>query len=289
MLFNETFSEQIEALKSKLDGEKLLSDKDEIVKELALRIKKAVEKVDGKIAIAFSGGVDSTLLALVCSQLNKDFILYSVGLQGSTDLDQAMSVAVKYGWKLKMKIISIQEAERIIENVVAILPNVDVVSVGVGAVTYAVAEMAKEDKREIVMTGLGSEELYAGYERHAKSSDVHEECWKGLKGMYERDLLRDLPIVESFGLEASAPLLDDDVIEYSMLIDPKLKINDEVKKIIIRDVAVYLGLDEEFAFRKKKAAQYGSSFDKALAKLTKREGFDYKKDYLEGLSGSFIN
>ena len=44
-----------------------------------------------------------------------------------------------------------------------------------------------------------------------------------------------------------------------------------------------LGLKKEFAFRKKKAAQYGSNFDKAILKLAKKNGFKYKKEYLDYL------
>jgi len=47
----------------------------------------------------------------------------------------------------------------------------------------------------------------------------------------------------------------------------------------LREVAEeWLG---KFAWRKKKAAQYGSCFDKALIKLTKREGLKLKKEWIE--------
>ena len=59
------------------------------------------------------------------------------------------------------------------------------------------------------------------------------------------------------------------------------KINEVEKKIILREIAEeFLG---EFAWRKKKAAQYGSCFDKAIGKLAKQHGFEFKKDYLESL------
>ena len=40
---------------------------------------------------------------------------------------------------------------------------------------------------------------------------------------------------------------------------------------------------EEFAWRKKIAAQYGSGFDKAMEKLAKRNKFKTKKEYLLSL------
>jgi asparagine synthase (glutamine-hydrolysing) len=47
-------------------------------------------------------------------------------------------------------------------------------------------------------------------------------------------------------------------------------------------VAEGIGLGE-MAWRKKKAAQYGSCFDKAISKLTKKNKFQFKKNYLESL------
>ena len=44
-----------------------------------------------------------------------------------------------------------------------------------------------------------------------------------------------------------------------------------------------LGVPNEFSNRKKKGAQYGSGFDKAILKLAKRNGFKLKKRYIERL------
>ena len=46
-------------------------------------------------------------------------------------------------------------------------------------------------------------------------------------------------------------------------------------------VAEDMGLPKEFAYRKKRAAQYGSNFDRAIARLAKRNGFKYKFDFIK--------
>jgi asparagine synthase (glutamine-hydrolysing) len=61
------------------------------------------------------------------------------------------------------------------------------------------------------------------------------------------------------------------------------KMDKNNNKIILREIAEELGLKKEFAWRKKKAAQYGSNFIKGMDKLAKRNGFNYKKDYLGSL------
>ncbi len=155
-----------------------------------------------------------------------------------------------------------------------------VVKVGVASVVVAVSKIA-DDK--IFFSGLGSEEIFAGYHRHEKSDDIHEECWKGLKNMWARDLVRDCAIGVSLGMDLRTPFLDRDVIVNAMRINSSRKINKDHKKVILREIAEELGLPKEFAWRKKMGAQYGSRFDRALERLGKKENIDddkCKKEYL---------
>ena len=77
--------------------------------------------------------------------------------------------------------------------------------------------------------------------------------------------------------------MDENVIKLAMQIDAKHKISNEQKKIVLREIAEEMGLDKEFAWRKKLGAQYGSKFDRAIEKLTKTNNFKTKGDYLMSL------
>src|SRR3989338_2010006 len=131
------------------------------------------------------------------------------------------------------------------------------------------------------MGGLGSEEIFAGYERHDRAKDINKECWQGLKQMWGRDLVRDFALAKSLGITVKTPFLDKELIKYAMMLPGSWKIVKDEKKVILREIAEEF-LDR-FAWRKKKAAQYGSCFDKAIGKLAKKNGFQFKKDYLESL------
>ncbi len=269
----------------------LISDERNAVEFLKPIIIEAIKKnCTGKFALSFSGGVDSTLIAFVAKKLGFNFRCYAVGLENSQDVFFARKIAQELGLDLRAEVLSIDELENIIESVVNIIREPDVTKVSVGSVGYAIFEMAKEDSVERILTGLGSEEIFAGYDRHLKSlgennskdnwKALHEECWNGLKGMWQRDLSRDFAIAKTFGIEIGAPFLDKDVIISSMNIHPKLKLDSEHKKIILRKTAESLGLPKEFAWRGKKAAQYGSKFILGLDKLSRRNGFKMKKGYL---------
>ena len=277
MMLNSTFSEEVIKLKSN----NIISNKEEIVKKLSILLTNAVK--GEKVAIGFSGGIDSTLIAFICEKKNIPFTLYSVGLKNSPDLEYAKKVAKFYNWKLIAKELTEEEVESIFKKL-NILPRIDVVNIGVGAVTYAVCEQVKE---KTILTGLGSEEIFAGYERH--KGEINKNCWLGLEEIYERDIVRDSTIANHFKLKVHCPFLNKELIEYSMQIDEKLKMNEEYKKLILRYTAEHLGLNKEFCWRKKKAAQYGSYFDKALTKLAKRNK-QTKREYVsKGLRVSAPN
>ena len=265
------------------------SEGKESVKILSDALLKSIEKdAVEPFGVLFSGGVDSTFIAFMAKKMGKKFTCYSVGLEGSQDLEWAQKISKALKLDLKLKILSLDEFEKIVKKVTNLLNEPDVTKVGVGSVFYAAASLARKDKATRLFSGLGSEEIFAGYDRHWKAFEgkwekVHAECWNGLKNMWERDLVRDLTISKELGITPLVPFLDKDVIKAAMRIHPKLKINETQKKIVLRDIAVSLGLPAEFAQRKKKAAQYGSSFVKGLDKLAKRNGFEYKKDYLKSL------
>ena len=275
--------EEIINLEKELNNKPFLTDKKEIINSLLKLLKNSFEDKNETLGIAFSGGIDSTFLAFLCSKLNKKFKLYSVGLENSTDLEHAEKIAFYYKWPIKFKILNLKEAEETIKQVVDILPDPSVVKVGVACPEYHVLKMAKEDGIKTVITGLGSEEIFAGYERHKLSKDIHKECWTGLKQVYERDLSRDLAIGNHFKISLFCPFLDKEIVKYSMRIHPDLKIKSEVNKYILREMAISAGLERDFALRPKKAAQYGSGFDKAMDKLSRRNKFKYRKDYLNSL------
>lgn len=275
---------------SSFESNEFVKDKEEAKKNLKELFIAAVKKriPQEKFGILFSGGVDSGFIAAIGKLLGKNFICYAVGFQDETkdpeDIVEARKVAEELGFELKYKIFNLQETEEIIKKTVRILKKVgktDVVNIGVGAVVLAAAEMGIYSGVKHFFSGLGSEEIFAGYERHGKAEYAHEECWQGLKEMWSRDLVRDFTLAQELKIKVMTPFLDEDLIKYAMKIPAEWKIDSESKKLILREVAEeFLG---DFAWRKKKAAQYGSCFDKAISKLARQKGFKYKKEWLDSL------
>ena len=79
------------------------------------------------------------------------------------------------------------------------------------------------------------------------------------------------------------PFLDKEFMKAALGVHPMLVIDKIGNKLILREISEHLGLHKEFAQRKKKAAQYGSSVVAGIEKLAKRKGFSLKKEYLSSL------
>ena len=110
-------TEEVLSLEKELKEKPLLTNKQEVIGELGRLLTNAVDKrTSGKNSIAFSGGVDSTFLAFMCFKLKKPFVLYNVGVKGASDVEWASKIASFYGWKMKQKIYTLEEAEEVFKN-----------------------------------------------------------------------------------------------------------------------------------------------------------------------------
>ena len=263
-------------------------DEDKILQRIDTYLDKAVKKRihdDHKIGLLFSGGVDSTYLAKKLQDYDVDFKCYVAGLKeprlkDSRDVDKAEKAAEELGLDLEVIEINLEEVENTLPELVPLIEDNKVVKVGVALPFYLAAKQAKEDGVKIMFSGLGSEEIFAGYNRHKKSRDVNEECLSGLRKTYERDLYRDDVVCMKNNIELRLPFLDQDLVRYALTIDPSFKLKDGKTKYIFRKHAENIGVPKKFAWRKKRAAQYGSNFDKALDKLSNAED-KYKSEYVE--------
>ena len=260
------------------------STKDQLQKTINDAIEKRLPKE--KFGLLLSGGVDSSFLALAFAKV--DVVAITVGLEGSPDLEFAKKLAKHLNLTHIEKVLTLDELETIILEVMKITKKDDIITIGVGAVEYAGLQIAQQHNLKIIFGGLGAEEIFAGYQRHEQAEDINKECWNGLMNMHSRDLERDYAIFSHFNIEARTPFLDRELIISAMGIDAKKKMNKEYKKVILREIAEEQGLPEEFAWRKKKAAQYGSNIIKAIEKLAKRKNFKFKKEYLAAVSSTLV-
>ncbi|MFB6116764.1 MAG: diphthine--ammonia ligase [Candidatus Nanosalina sp.] len=276
-----------------------LETEDMDVEEAAGEIKKlflkAVEKrlPEGEVGLLFSGGVDSTMVAAALQELDKDFTAYTAGIQHGNvnaprDYEKAAEVAEEMGFELERYEATLEEVEETLPKMVDWLSTTNVVKLGVAlpfnfALCGTGGSSGQEDSTEssaekVCFTGFGSEQLYAGYAR--QQGYLNKECLSDLRSIFQVDLYRDNVVSFRNGRELRVPFLDEDLVEHALSIPEELKRDEDYRKLVLRKAAEKIGVPEDVAWRKKVAAQYGSNFDKAISRLSSKNGYSQKQEYV---------
>lgn len=248
-------------------------DAKESLKEMIVKsVFKRIQGLD-RVAMLFSAGVDSTLIAVLLKQFDVDVTLYTIGTENSQDLKFAVKTADEIGIPIRTKIIDKEDVENAFEDVINIIEDTNLMKIGVGMAIYLSSKLASEDNQKVIFSGQGADELFAGYNRYKNKFDTPSELIKELEydlnNMYDVNLERDDKATMANSMELRVPFLDKDVINIanSIPINYLLESNeDNLRKRILRDISYELGVPHDIAYRPKKAAQYGTGIDKIIRK-----------------------
>ncbi len=234
-----------------------------------------LSKINERFTLLFSGGADSTLLAVLAKKAKRNFELLNVSFEDSEDLRFARRFAEKYGFEYREKILDENEVLSAIKVVSELFKDKEFVVKELACFEY----LALKDSLNLVVSGTGAEEIFAGYQRHLLAEDVNEECWTGLENIFwQRDLYRVKVLSNITKRKVLLPFLDENLIRIAMSMPSEFKIKDNFRKYSIAKALQTLAIPEEYAFRKKKAAQYGSGLDKFFEKLAKKKGLKNKAE-----------
>jgi asparagine synthase (glutamine-hydrolysing) len=243
----------------------------------------------GETAVAFSGGVDS---ALVAAGLGGP--CYVAGFPGSHDLETARDAAERMDVDLRVVELDHADLERAVPEIARATGRTNAMDVSIALPLYLVAERAAADGFDRLAVGQGADELFGGYEKVANAPgdqrveadtvrDARLETVRSLPDGLERDVLT----LWAAGVEPVAPLLDDRVVAAALSLPGDLLVDGEERKVALRRVAS-AWIPDPVVSRPKKAVQYGSLVSRELDRLARQAGFKRRMDrhvdrYVESL------
>lgn len=226
-----------------------------------------------KIGIAFSGGVDSALIAKLCHQMNYDVVLLTIGFADSHDI--RFSKQVNDLLKMQHHILEIDPKEfDLISKKIHNTIQTDNLSWNENSIAfYHVAKLAQSLGLDAVVTANGIDELFCGYNGYRDAIKQEKDAVMELMNAKldnEIKMMRTInQVCSEFGIKIIQPLLSEEFIKYAKTIPVDQKIideNDLQRKHIIRKLAIKIGVPELSANARKKALQYGSMIHKTLLK-----------------------
>jgi asparagine synthase (glutamine-hydrolysing) len=242
-----------------------------------------------KVAVAFSGGLDSSVIAVLAKNCGINVQLVSVGLENQPEVEFAETAAEALGLPLHLQTCTISDVEQVFPKVLWLIEEPNTVKASIAIPFYWTAENTLKLGCNVLLAGQGGDELFGGYQRYLKDyaqfgvEAVQNNMYRDVARCYETNFQRDNQVCSFHKVELRLPFVDRDFVHFSLGLPLSLKIEsaeDRLRKRVLRQVAQNLGIPMFIANKTKKAIQYTTGVNKAIKKLAKRKGLTSRK-YVE--------
>lgn len=247
---------------------------------------------DVPLGAFLSGGLDSSCIAVIARRHMEKLHTFAVGVEGSHDIEAARRVAGLIGSTHHEYLFSAREVLRHLPEIIYYLESFDQDLVRSAIPCFFCSRMAS-DHVKVVLTGEGSDELFAGYAyyKDIQNQDaLNEELHRSVASLHNINLQRVDRMTMAHGIEGRVPFLDLNMIETSLEIPSRFKIldrgsNRRVEKWILRLAFEHL-LPPEIIWREKSQFDQGSGTVDLLngaidAVLTAEEARTYRQQFPE--------
>ena len=220
------------------------------------------------IAVAFSGGLDSSVVAR-CAGRRVKVVACAGYTHGSLDEAKAAESAAALGVELVKTELTKQGTGEVLATMD--LPfEPTLMDRGLWCLYSLVSKSAHDSGAGVMLLGQLADELFGGYAKYEQA--LREGGDDAAASMMSKDLreysfrgrVRDVAACGRW-VEPRFPFEAREVVEFAANIPVAFKIRDGVRKAVLRRAALLLGVPEGIAGAPKKAAQYSSGVQKLLA------------------------
>jgi len=250
-----------------------------------------------EVSVAFSGGLDSSLVAFLANKSGVKVNLFHVSLENQSESEDAIQAAEALNLPLQVDLFKESDVETVLPKIVELIEEPDPVKTSIGVPFYWVAEKAAEAGFKVMLAGQGADELFGGYQRYvkeycSKGEEVSKTMFSDVLGLYESNLERDLKITGFFNVELRLPFGAFDLAEYALTLPLDCKFEqkpDTLRKLVLRRLALNVGVPKSIADKPKKAVQYSTGINDAMRRIAKRQQKTVNQYIAELFQGSKNN
>ncbi len=236
----------------------------------------AVQKrllADVPVGISLSGGLDSSIVAMLANLDAGRLHSFSVGMEGSEDLGAARKMATVLGTHHHERIYTEEEMLDALPKVIYHLESFDAALIRSAIPNFFLAEMASRHVK-VILTGEGADEIYAGYDylrAYDHPQKLQDEMIDITTALHNTNLQRADRIPMAFGLEARVPFLDVKSVALGLGLPAQWKVHsDKPAKFLLRR-AFSADLPDEIVNRPKQKFSKGAGSSDMIAQIAERE------------------
>ena len=161
--------------------------------------------------IAFSGGLDSSILAQIKKEQGLNAITIITKDFHGTDLEYSQIMGKHIGVHLELRYVNINEILDAVKGTIKILKNFNDIEIRNSIVSYIYLNTLKEKNVKKVITGDGADEIFAGYNFLIKKN--HAELRTELRRMKEIMHFTSQKIASELGISVQMPYINENVIK----------------------------------------------------------------------------
>jgi asparagine synthase (glutamine-hydrolysing) len=234
-----------------------------------------------EVAVAFSGGLDSSIVAFLAKKCHVDVRLLHVSLENQAETEAAKRAAEALNLPLQVHLFRESDVAKVVDKVVELIEEPDPVKTSIGVPFYWTAEKAAEEGFKVLLAGQGADELFGGYQRYVNEyllqgeGAVRKTMFDDVVRVYESNLERDVKICSFHDVELRLPFASYPLAGFALALPTELKIERDagsLRKLVLRKTAADMGLPVSIVEKPKKAVQYSTGINRALKKFAKRQG-----------------
>ena len=227
--------------------------------------------------MAFSGGMDSGLVAALAKKYARTVTCYTCGTDDSFDVAAGCELAEKLGLPWVHCRISEESIENDIRELIMATKVSDPFTISYELQLFTVCRAAHEP---VILTGQGSDEYFGGCASSVNEDDskYHAVMDWGIERLMKVSIPCERSIASGFRKKLFYPYLDGEVVRQVGMVNPEelrpRSLGD--RKMVLKTVAEDLGLPL-LAHRTKKASQYGSNTTELIRSMARKEGVRYNR------------
>ena len=220
-------------------------------------------------AVFFSGGIDSLILAKISEELGETVLLVA-GIEGSKDISRAESAARQLKSPLEKIVIHPDELEDRVRRISEATGATDPLRISITIPLAYAAQRAAQIGITSAACGQGADELFGGYMKYLNSAEPQKHMYNDLLNIGDGGLVHCDLATRNEGVDIFFPFLDERVVALGLSAPMDEKIFNGARKVILRRLALHLGINRSLAQVKKCAMQYGSGVNKYVLRIVRK-------------------